>query len=259
MPPTLHVVAGIIYNAAGEILLSSRPEGKAYAGYWEFAGGKVETGESEIAALQREFQEELGIHIRHATPYLAKIHAYEHATVHLRFYRVGAQDWTGEMQAREGQQFAWQNPAAPSVSPMLPANTHLLSVLSMPQQLSGSPKTSLRDETDRYRILPYPAPETENTMLTLAQLQQLGKMPSNRHVWVIVNNLAEFHAAQDASALIWCVENDEMAQTVLNVLQEGASLPIAIYVTRDLCEQYQTFWQQSGAQAVIENHEREYV
>lgn len=259
MPSTLHVVAGIIYNAAGEILLSSRPQGKAYAGYWEFAGGKVEAGESEIAALQREFQEELGIHIHRATPYLAKIHAYEHATVHLRFYRVSAQDWAGEIQAKEAQQFAWQNPAKLTVSPMLPANTHLLSVLSIPQQFSGSLKTSLRDENNRYRILPYPAPETENTMLTLAQLQHLGKMPAHPHVWVIVRNPTEFQAAQDASALIWCIEHDEMAQTALNTLQDGASLPIAIYAMPKLCKHYQTLWQQAGAQAVIANHDDDWA
>jgi len=52
MPPKIHVVAGILFNECGEFLLSSRPEGKPYAGYWEFAGGKVEAGETEFAALQ---------------------------------------------------------------------------------------------------------------------------------------------------------------------------------------------------------------
>ena len=61
--PLVQVVAGILLDQNGRYLLSSRPEGKPYAGYWEFAGGKVEAGESDFQALQREFEEELGIHI----------------------------------------------------------------------------------------------------------------------------------------------------------------------------------------------------
>jgi len=81
MPPKIHVVAGILFNERGEFLLSSRPEGKPYAGYWEFAGGKVEAGETEFAALQREFMEELGIEITHATPWLGGGFSYEHHPV----------------------------------------------------------------------------------------------------------------------------------------------------------------------------------
>lgn len=84
--PLVQVVAGILLDQNGRYLLSSRPEGKPYAGYWEFAGGKVEAGESDFQALQREFEEELGIHILAATPWLTKVHSYEHAHVRLHFY-----------------------------------------------------------------------------------------------------------------------------------------------------------------------------
>ena len=77
--PLVQVVAGILLDQNGRYLLSSRPEGKPYAGYWEFAGGKVEAGESDFQALQREFEEELGIRILAATPWLTKVHSYEHA------------------------------------------------------------------------------------------------------------------------------------------------------------------------------------
>lgn len=120
------VVAGIVFNHDGNVLLSSRPTGKAYAGYWEFAGGKVEAGETLLAALQREFHEELGIHIHHATLWQDKIHTYEHATVHLHFFVVQAHEWSGELRAQEGQQWAWQSPKHYTVSPMLPANESLL-------------------------------------------------------------------------------------------------------------------------------------
>ena len=55
------VAAGILINRARQVLIAERPQGKIYAGYWEFPGGKIEAGESAIAALQRELQEELGI------------------------------------------------------------------------------------------------------------------------------------------------------------------------------------------------------
>ena len=66
--PLVNVVAGVVLNRQGRYLLSSRPEGKPYAGYWEFAGGKVDEGETEFQALQREFEEELGIRIERARP-----------------------------------------------------------------------------------------------------------------------------------------------------------------------------------------------
>ena len=77
----ISVVAGVLENSEGAFLLSSRPEGKPYAGYWEFAGGKVEAGETAFAALQREFAEELGVEILRATPWLRRTHVYEHAAV----------------------------------------------------------------------------------------------------------------------------------------------------------------------------------
>ena len=87
--PLVQVVAGILLDQNGRYLLSSRPEGKPYAGYWEFAGGKVEAGESDFQALQREFEEELGIRILAATPWLTKVHSYEHAHVRLHFLIEG--------------------------------------------------------------------------------------------------------------------------------------------------------------------------
>ena len=135
--PLVQVVAGILLDKNGRYLLSSRPEGKPYAGYWEFAGGKVEAGESDFQALQREFEEELGIRILAATPWLTKVHSYEHAHVRLHFLWVEADQWTGEIQSREGQKWAWQKAGDFTVAPMLPANSALLRSLSIPRQLQG--------------------------------------------------------------------------------------------------------------------------
>jgi 8-oxo-dGTP diphosphatase len=100
-----------------ELLLTSRPEGKVYAGYWEFPGGKLEAGENVAQALQRELHEELGIRVTQLSIWKSTQHDYEHARVNLNFCKVTA--WDGELQMREGQKFAWQRfPLA--VSPVLP-------------------------------------------------------------------------------------------------------------------------------------------
>lgn len=93
------VVAGVLFDSAGRFFLASRPEGKPYAGYWEFPGGKIEAGETPLAALQRELQEELGIQVQQCTPWIHKHFVYEHATVELSFFRVTA--WTGTLQAKK--------------------------------------------------------------------------------------------------------------------------------------------------------------
>lgn len=129
MKPTLNVVAGILYNQNGEILLSSRPQGKSYAGYWEFAGGKIEEDETHLAALKREFFEELGLQIHQAQLWLSPCHEYEHAIVNLHFYRVAFGDWSGEIQAKEGQQFAWFALNAIDDLPILPANHAIITAL----------------------------------------------------------------------------------------------------------------------------------
>ena len=120
--PLTRVAVAIIervVNGEYQVLFAQRPTGKAYAGYWEFPGGKIEAGESVIDALIREIDEELGIHVRTATLWRSERFSYEHAHVELNFCRT--MDWRGEPHGREGQAFAWQSPTAIAVSPLLPA------------------------------------------------------------------------------------------------------------------------------------------
>jgi 8-oxo-dGTP diphosphatase len=124
------VAAAVIERADGTILLAQRPAGKPYPGYWEFPGGKIEPGEDARAALQRELEEELGIRVHEATPWITRIYAYTHATVRLHFFRVSA--WEGEPQPLEDQAIAWQQIESPEVSPMLPANAPVLKALALP-------------------------------------------------------------------------------------------------------------------------------
>jgi 8-oxo-dGTP diphosphatase len=124
------VSAGIMYRPDGSVLLASRPAGKPWPGYWEFPGGKMEPGETSKQALARELEEELGIQVTHATPWLTLTHDYPTARVCLNCFLVDA--WQGEPTPLEGQILSWQRPEAVNVAPLLPANAPLLRALCLP-------------------------------------------------------------------------------------------------------------------------------
>jgi 8-oxo-dGTP diphosphatase len=127
----IEVAAAVIHDGAGRFLLAQRPAGKAYEGYWEFPGGKVEPGESAADAMRRELDEELGIEVDTVCPWLTRDFNYAHADVRLRFFRI--YQWRGEPHGRESQSFAWQTSAAAlNVSPVLPANGPILRSLGLP-------------------------------------------------------------------------------------------------------------------------------
>ena len=116
-------------------MLTSRPEGKVYAGYWEFPGGKLEAGESVEQALRRELQEELGITIGAAQIWKTQMVDYPHALVRLHFCKVW--DWQGELQMREAQSHAWQSlPVA--VTPVLPGTIPVLTWLAQERQFTDA-------------------------------------------------------------------------------------------------------------------------
>jgi 8-oxo-dGTP diphosphatase len=125
--PLVQVSVGVLFRADAAFLLTTRPPGKAYAGYWEFPGGKVEPGESVHDALRRELHEELGITIgrgpQDVQDWKSETVDYPHALVRLNFCKVFA--WTGELAMREGQQFSWQNLPV-SVTPVLPGTIPVL-------------------------------------------------------------------------------------------------------------------------------------
>ena len=126
----VHVAAAVLMRENGAVLLASRPEGKGWAGWWEFPGGKIEAGETPFQALQRELDEELGIDIAHAYPWLVRTFAYPEKTVKLHFFIVRA--WQGKPTGKEGQNLSWQNPSNLTVAPMLPANAPILEALKLP-------------------------------------------------------------------------------------------------------------------------------
>ena len=128
------VAVGVLIDERGRFLLTSRPAGKVYAGWWEFPGGKLERGESVVAALARELHEELGIDVVDARPWQATRVDYAHARVRLHFCKVLA--WRGELVMREGQSMAWQSLPV-TVAPVLPGTLPVLDWFAAEQGFVG--------------------------------------------------------------------------------------------------------------------------
>ena len=133
--PVVEVAVGILIRADGSFLLTSRPSGKVYAGYWEFPGGKLERGESVLEALRRELQEELGIRVQGAELWRTEMVDYPHALVRLHFCKVFS--WDGDLKMQEGQQSSWQQLPV-RVSPVLPGALPVLGLLAQERGFAGA-------------------------------------------------------------------------------------------------------------------------
>jgi 8-oxo-dGTP diphosphatase len=131
----VEVAVGVLLQADGRFLLTSRPPGKVYEGYWEFPGGKLERGENVEQALRRELQEEIGITIGAVHPWTVEMVDYPHALVRLNFCKVF--DWTGELQMHEGQSFSWQSLPV-QVQPVLPGTVPVLEWFAQEREFSGA-------------------------------------------------------------------------------------------------------------------------
>jgi 8-oxo-dGTP diphosphatase len=130
----VQVAVGVLVRDDQAFLLTSRPEGKAYAGYWEFPGGKLEADETVEQALCRELQEEIGITIQNCTLWKTERIDYPHALVQLNFCKVT--QWTGELQMLESQAFAWQQLPV-SVTPVLPGTVPVLQWFAQEREFLG--------------------------------------------------------------------------------------------------------------------------
>ena len=104
MAKTIDVVAALIWKD-GRFLACQRPANKARALLWEFAGGKVEPGESGEQALVRECREELGVELRVLGAFMDVTHAYPELTVHLTLYE--SEIASGEVQRLEHNDIRW--------------------------------------------------------------------------------------------------------------------------------------------------------
>lgn len=129
------VAVGVLIRSDARFLLTTRPQGKVYAGYWEFPGGKLEAGEDVASALRRELHEELGIHIGEPRLWKTQLVDYPHALVRLNFCKVF--EWRGSLQMREGQEFSWQQLPV-RVTPVLPGTVPVLEWLSIERDFQGA-------------------------------------------------------------------------------------------------------------------------
>jgi len=117
------VAVGVLIDGEGRFLLTSRPPGKVYAGYWEFPGGKLEAGETVEQALRRELQEEIGLTIGPSPVWRIQLVDYPHGLVRLHFCKV--REWSGELRMHEGQDCRWERlpvqcePVLPGTVPVL--------------------------------------------------------------------------------------------------------------------------------------------
>lgn len=135
--PFIRVAVGVILSNDGQVLLAQRPEGKPWAGWWEFPGGKIEETENSHQALVRELKEELGITVDETFPWLSFIYEYPNTVVELNFRKV--YQWKGIIQGLEKQAFAWVTPIqAHQQGELLPASIAPMHWLQIPEQYAIS-------------------------------------------------------------------------------------------------------------------------
>lgn len=137
MPASIHVVAGVLHDAAGRVLIAQRPPGKHLAGLWEFPGGKCEAGEAPVDALARELREELGVVVESARPLIAIPYRYPEQDVLLDVWHVAA--WSGRPHPHEGQSLAWIDVAELDRVPMPPADRPAIAALRLPDRCLITP------------------------------------------------------------------------------------------------------------------------
>lgn len=125
----IHVVAGVLRDAHGRVLLTQRAPDKHLGGCWEFPGGKRELDENNRTALNRELREELGINVLQARHWLSLSYAYPARTV--RLYLFAVEHWHGQPRGLEGQPLDWFWPAAMKSLAMPAADRPVVAALEL--------------------------------------------------------------------------------------------------------------------------------
>ena len=127
MTAAVRVVAAVLRDERGRVLITQRPAGKHMAGYWEFPGGKIAPGESSEQALKRELAEELGVALRRCHPLLQLRHDYADRVVELEVFAVD--DYAGEPAGLEAQALKWVAAAELGGQALLPADRPIIEAL----------------------------------------------------------------------------------------------------------------------------------
>ncbi|MBN3860195.1 NUDIX domain-containing protein [Neisseriaceae bacterium PsAf] len=223
----IKVVAAIIFNNERQVLISTRPKGKSYPGYWEFAGGKQEIDETSFQALQRELDEELGLKIDYATPWLKKNVVYEKVYLSLFFWRVYPKDWNGVVTPRENQEWEWVDIRNLIQKKLLPANYSFVNALQIPEDFFLINSVLLSDN-EEVKILPYREAmhKKQSIYISYKDVENLGRLPNFEWIAIVVENKKEMRASLDAHALIWNISSEKSFQELVEVLSEGQFIPI---------------------------------
>lgn len=126
----MRVVAAVLEDAEGRVLLAQRPPGKSHAGLWEFPGGKLEPGESAVEALRRELSEELGVEVERAARFMRVRRPRPGGELVLEAWRVLARK--GEPHAHEHSALAWKHPRDALSLPLCEADVPICRALTLP-------------------------------------------------------------------------------------------------------------------------------
>ena len=123
----IRVVAGILRDDDGRVLIAERIGDQAFAGLWEFPGGKIRDGEEGLSALKREIDEELGIEIFQPVLVVSLEHDYPDRSVCIDFYLIN--EWSNTTEGRNGQALRWVSPDALEEDLLLPADGPVIRAL----------------------------------------------------------------------------------------------------------------------------------
>jgi 8-oxo-dGTP diphosphatase len=134
----LAVVAGVLTDARGRVLIAQRRAGGNEAGKWEFAGGKIRPGETALAALRRELREELGIGVDAASELMLVRWRGPPRKLNLHAFSVDA--WRGDPRAHEHQDLRWVEPSALICYPMPAPDRPIRARLALPRQYLITPE-----------------------------------------------------------------------------------------------------------------------
>ena len=134
----IHVVAGVLFDAAGRVLVARRPRGTHLEGLWEFPGGKLMPGESRETGLARELAEELGVRVLAAHPLIWVEHRYPDRDIVLDVWRV--ESYSGDPHGREGQPVEWRDVRSLDPADFPPADAPVLAALRLPRRYLVTPE-----------------------------------------------------------------------------------------------------------------------
>ncbi|MGC1520181.1 MAG: 8-oxo-dGTP diphosphatase MutT [Steroidobacteraceae bacterium] len=154
----IHVVAAVVIDGEGRVLIAQRPKKKHLAGGWEFPGGKLEPGEERLAGLSRELREEIGIEIAKPRPLIRVHHSYPRREILLDVWVV--RRYSGEPKGLEGQALRWCAQQDLASADLLPADKPIVAALRLPERLQQvftpwygiTDLNSLRESTHHGRL-----------------------------------------------------------------------------------------------------------